>query len=90
MRELMDMRELMNIGLHRHMEDILRSDLVIIDGKVHKDRANLSRDSINTILTEDYPDITYDVMIDGGLIMYPFPDRKIIIMDTNLKFKQIK
>lgn len=94
MKEL-ELRELANFHLlHSHTEDMLRADLVIINGKVHKDRHSYTKyrnqNTIHSILTKDYPDITYDAMIDGGLIMYPFPDRKIIIMDTNLKFQQIK
>lgn len=83
------MRELMNIGLHNHMDAILKAELIIVNGKVHKNRG-VENIRVNDIIAGDYPDATFSFTETGFTVMYPNPDRKIIIMSDTIQFQQIK
>lgn len=79
----------MNIGLHNHMDAILKAELIIVNGKVHKNRG-VENIRVNDIIAGDYPDATFSFTETGFTVMYPNPDRKIIIMSDTIQFQQIK
>jgi hypothetical protein len=83
------MRELMNIGLHNFMDDMLKAELIIVNGNVHKSRHGRNI-RVNDILASNYPDATFHFTETGFTVMYPNPDRKIIIMSNTIQFQQIK
>lgn len=73
--------------------ELMGANLIIVNGNVVKDIVGhikyMDAHTINNILAKDYPDATYKLN-ENDLVMYPYSDKKTIIMQTNFKFIQIK
>lgn len=92
---MMKMQDLMNIGLHNHMTNVLNADLLIIDNKIYKDRTGkhggiggetkvlIPADEIDKVRVEDNE--------AGTILSYEGSQGRIILISTvPLKFIEIK
>ena len=90
------MKDLMNIGLHNHMKMVTKAHLLVIDGKVHKDRSGKYGGAGSVyepimIPAEDVGKVITEGLEAGQIMTYDGPDGKIILIATQpIKFLQIK
>lgn len=90
------MKDLMNIGLHNHMTTVLNAYLLVIDGKVYKDRSGKyggEGADAGTILipAEDVGKVTTEGLEAGQIMKYDGPDGLIVLIATQpIKFQEIK
>lgn len=90
------MKDLMNIGLHNHMTTVLNAYLLVIDGKVYKDRSGKYGGAGAVcepimIPAEDVGKVITEGLEAGQIMTYDGPDGKIILIATQpIKFQEIK
>ena len=90
------MKELMNIGLHNHMTTVLKAHLLVIDGKVYKDRSGKyggeGADPGKILIpSEDLGKVTMEGLEAGTIMTYDTPEGKIVLIATQpIKFQEIK
>lgn len=90
------MKDLMNIGLHNHMTTVLNAYLLVIDGKVYKDRSGKyggegSDAGKIMIPVKDVDKVTTEGLEAGTITIYDSPEGKIILIATQpIKFQEIK
>ena len=90
------MRNLINIGLHNHMTTVLNAHLLVIDGKVYKDRSSKygGEGSVAErilIPVDDIGKVTTEGLEAGTIMTYDAPEGKIVIISTQpIKFQSIK
>jgi hypothetical protein len=90
------MKDLMNIGLHNHMSSVLNAYLLVIDGKVYRDRSGKyggegADPGRIMIPAEDVGKVTMEALESGHIMKYDGPDGLIVLIATQpIKFQQIK
>ncbi len=91
------MKELMNIGLHNHMTTVLNAHLLVIDGKIYKDRsgeyggAGVMANIIEIPAAEIISKVTMESFEAGTIMTYDNAGKKIVLISTvPIKFKSIK
>lgn len=90
------MKALMNIGLHNHMTTVLSAHLLIIDGKVYKDRSGKygEKDAVGDLIKipiSEISNIRTEGLGTGTMVTYDSPEGKVLLITTQqIKFQQIK
>ena len=90
------MKDLMNIGLHNHMKIVTQAHLLVIDGKVYKDRSGKYGGAGSVyepimIPAEDFGKVVIEGLEAGKIMIYDSPEGKIVLIATQpIKFLQIK
>jgi hypothetical protein len=90
------MKDLIDIGLHNHMTMVLKAHLLVIDGKVYKDRSGKyggegADPGRIMIPAEDVGKVTTEGLRSGQIMKYDAPEGLIILITTQpIKFQEIK
>lgn len=90
------MNALLNIGLHNHMTTVLNAHLLVIDGKVYKDRSGKYgyEDAVADLIKipiSEISNIRTEGLGSGTMVTYDSPEGKVLLITTQpIKFQQIK
>jgi len=91
------MRDIMNIGLHLHMSTVLNAHLLVIDGKVYKDRSGKYGGvgaMVGTMIVpedKEIGDVKVERLEAGTIMTYDNESGKIVLISTQpITFTQIK